>query len=153
MGDYLAFGAYEGTVKRIEILYTTLSTFDNKEIIVPNSQITGGVVVNYTSGGTRRLDLSYGVSYRADLKRAKAILSGLAEKDPRVRKDPPPVIAVGELKESSVTVVAKLWCKQEDYWDLYYAMLESVKDAFDREKFSSPYPQLDVHVNEVTVGK
>jgi len=147
MGDYLAFGTYEGTVKRIEILYTTLATFDNKEVIVPNSQITGGVVVNYSSNGTRRLDLSYAVSYRADLKRAKAVLTELAAKDPRVLKDPEPVIAVGELKDSSVTLVAKLWCRQEEYWALYHAMQEAVKAAFDREGVSIPYPQLDVHLN------
>lgn len=147
MGDYLAFGAYEGTVKRIEILYTTLATFDNKEVIVPNSQITGGVVVNYSSNGTRRLDLSYAVSYQADLKKAKSVLSELAANDPRVLKAPTPVIAVGELKDSSVTLVAKLWCRQEEYWELYHAMQEAVKAAFDREGVAIPYPQLDVHID------
>lgn len=148
MGDYLAFGTYEGTVKRIEILYTTLATFDNKEVIVPNSQITGGVVVNYTSNGTRRLDLSYAVSYQADLKKAKSVLAELAAGDPRVLEDPAPVIAVGELKDSSVTLVAKLWCRQEEYWALYHAMQEAVKAAFDREGIAIPYPQLDVHMDQ-----
>lgn len=147
MGDYLAFGNYEGTVKRIEILYTVLFTFDNKEVIVPNSQITGGVVVNYTSNGTRRLDLSYGVSYRADLRRAKEVLANTALADSRVLREPAPVIAVGELKDSSVTLVAKLWCRQEEYWDLYYTMQEAVKEAFDREGITIPYPQLDVHLS------
>lgn len=147
MGDYLAFGNYEGTVKRIEILYTTLSTFDNKEVIVPNSQITGGVVVNYSSNGTRRLDLSYAVSYRADLEKAKSVLSELVSADSLVLKEPAPVIAVGELKDSSVTLVAKLWCRQEDYWTLYHAMQEAVKAAFDRESVAIPYPQLDVHMD------
>ncbi len=146
MGDYLAFGNYEGTVKRIEILYTILSTFDNKEVIVPNSQITGGVVVNYSSNGTRRLDLSYAVSYQADLRRAKAVLAEAALQDGRVLKDPSPVFAVGELKDSSVTLVAKLWCRQEEYWNLYYAMQEAVKEAFDREGIAIPYPQLQVHL-------
>ena len=146
MGDYLAFGNYEGTVKRIEILYTVLSTFDNKEVIVPNSQITGGVVVNYTSNGTRRLDLSYAVSYRADLRQAKEVLAETALQDPRVLKEPVPIIAVGELKDSSVTLVAKLWCRQEEYWTLYYAMQEAVMEAFDREGIVIPYPQLQVHL-------
>ncbi len=146
MGDYLAFGNYEGTVKRIEILYTILSTFDNKEVIVPNSQITGGVVVNYTSNGTRRLDLSYAVSYQTDLRQAKAVLAKTALEDSRVLKEPAPVIAVGELKDSSVTLVAKLWCRQEEYWNLYYAMQEAVKEAFDREGITIPYPQLQVHL-------
>lgn len=148
MGDYLSLGTYEGTVKRIEILSTTLSTFDNKEVVIPNSMITSDVVVNFTSSGTRRLDLSYGVSYQADLKKAKQILWDLATGDSRVLSDPAPLVAVGEMKDSSVTVVAKLWCQQEDYWSVYYAMQESVKEAFDREGISIPYSQLDVHIIE-----
>lgn len=147
MGDYLSFGAYEGTVKKIEILTTTLSTFDNKEVVVPNSMITSDVVVNFTSSGTRRLDLSYGVSYRADLKKAKGILEALVGEDSRAFRDPAPLVAVGELKESSVTLVCKVWCKAEDYWPLYYHLQEAVKEAFDREGVSIPYPQLDVHLD------
>ena len=148
MGDYLSFGAYEGTVKKIEILSTTLSTFDNKEVVIPNSMITSDVVVNFTRSGTRRLDLSYGVSYQADLKRAKEILRGLVEEDERDFQEPAPLIAVGELKDSSVTLVCKVWCKEEDYWPVYYKMQEAVKEAFDREGISIPYPQMDVHLNQ-----
>lgn len=146
MGDYLSFSGYEGTVKRIGILYTVLATFDNKEVIVPNSKITGDVVVNFTTNGTRRLDLSYPVSYSADLHKGKEILSGLAREDGRVLSDPAPVIAVGELSDSGVTLVMKLWCRQEEYWNLYYAMQEAVKLAFDREGIEIPYPQMDVHM-------
>lgn len=148
MGDYLAFGDYEGTVKRIEILYTILATYDNKEVIVPNSKITGDVVVNFSTNGTRRLDLSYGVAYTADLEKAKAVLARLAEKDPRVLETPAPMIAVGDWKDSSVTLVMKLWCRQEEYWNLYFAMQEGVKAAFDKENISIPFPQLDVHMTE-----
>ena len=148
MGDYLSFGTHEGTVKRIEILTTTLSTFDNKEVIIPNSMITSDVVVNFTSSGTRRVDLSYGVSYQADLKKAKGILQRLVAEDERIFQDPAPMIAVGTLGESSVTVVCKVWCKEEDYWSIYYAMQERVKEAFDKEGISIPYPQLDVHLKQ-----
>ena len=148
MGDYLSFGTYEGTVKRIEILSTTLSTFDNKEVIIPNSMITSDVVVNFTSSGTRRLDLSYGVSYQSDLARVKEILRELVDGDQRVLREPEPLIAVGEMRDSSIVVVAKFWCKQEDYWPRYYTMQEAVKNAFDREGISIPYPQLDVHLKE-----
>lgn len=148
MGDYLAFGGYEGTVKRIEVLYTILATFDNKEVIVPNSKITGDVVVNFTTNGTRRLDLNYPISYQADLQKGKEVLARLAEKDDRVLKDPAPIIAVGELKDSGVTLVMKLWCRQEEYWNLYFAMQEAVKLSFDREGVEIPYPQLDVHMRE-----
>mgnify|MGYP000385189130 CR=1 FL=1 len=130
-------------MKKIEILSTTLSTFDNKEVVIPNSMITSDVVVNFTRSGTRRLDLSYGVSYQADLKRAKELLRGLVEEDERVFQEPAPLIAVGELKDSSVTLVCKVWCKEEDYWPVYYKMQEAVKEAFDREGISIPYPQME----------
>ncbi len=142
MGDYLAFGNYEGTV------YTILATFDNKEVIVPNAKITGDVVVNFSTNGTRRLDLSYGVAYTADLQKAKGILAKLAAQDPRVLADPAPVVAVGELKDSSVTLVMKLWCRQGDYWDLYFAMQEAVKLQFDREGVEIPFPQVEVHMGQ-----
>jgi len=146
MGDYLSFEGHEGTVKRIEILYTILATFDNKEIVVPNSKLTSSIVVNFTSNGTRRLDLNYGVSYQADLPLVKSLLEKTASADPRVLKEPAPIIAVGEWKESSVTVMMKLWCKQEDYWNLYFSMQEKVKEAFDGAGVPIPFPQLDVHL-------
>ena len=146
MGDYLSFGTYEGTVKKIEILSTTLATFDNKEVVIPNSMITSDVVVNFTRSGTRRLDLSYGVSYQADLRKAKQLLQDLVDADERVFQEPAPLIAVGELKDSSVTLVCKVWCNADDYWPIYYKMQEDVKAAFDREGISIPYPQLDVHM-------
>lgn len=146
MGDYLSFGTYEGTVKKIEILSTTLATFDNKEVVIPNSMITSDVVVNFTRSGTRRLDLSYGVSYQADLQKAKQLLQDLVDADERVFQEPAPLIAVGELKDSSVTLVCKVWCNADDYWPIYYKMQEDVKAAFDREGISIPYPQLDVHM-------
>ena len=147
MGDYLSFGNYEGTVKRIEILYTVLSTLDNKEVIVPNSQVTGGVVVNFSRNGTRRLDLNYGISYTADIEKAKAVLHEVVEQESRILKIPAPLIAVGEWKESSVTLAAKVWCHHKDYWDLYFAMQEAVKLAFDREGITIPFPQMDVHLD------
>ena len=127
MGDYLSFGTYEGTVKKIEILSTTLATFDNKEVVIPNSMITSDVVVNFTRSGTRRLDLSYGVSYQADLQKAKQLLQDLVDGDERVFQEPAPLIAVGELKDSSVTLVCKVWCNADDYWPIYYKMQEDVK--------------------------
>ena len=128
-------------------MYSGLATFDNKDVMVPKSKITGDVVVNFTTNGTRRLDLSYGVSYSADLQKAKRLLRKLAEKDDRVLDVPEPVIAVGELKDSSVTLVMKLWCKQEEYWNLYFAMQEAVKLAFDKAGVPIPFPQLDVHLD------
>lgn len=152
MGDYLSFEGHEGTVKRIEVLYTILATFDNKEVVVPNSKMTSSIVVNFTSNGTRRLDLSYGVGYQADLALVKSLLGGLAEADSRVLRDPAPVIAVGQWEDSSVTMVMKLWCRQEEYWDLYFSMQEKVKEAFDKAGVPIPYPQMDVHLDQKPGG-
>lgn len=153
MGDYLSFDGHEGTVKRIEVLYTILATFDNKEVVVPNSKMTSSIVVNFTSNGTRRLDLNYAVSYHADLPLVKSLLTKLSEEDGRVLKDPAPIIAVGEWKDSSVTVMMKLWCKQEEYWNLYFAMQEKVKEAFDAAGIAIPFPQVDVHLDPEITGK
>lgn len=152
MGDYLSFEGHEGTVKRIEVLYTILATFDNKEVVVPNSKMTSSIVVNFTSNGTRRLDLSYGVGYQADLALVKSLLGELAEADSRVLRDPAPVIAVGPWEDSSVTMVMKLWCRQEEYWDLYFSMQEKVKGAFDKAGVPIPYPQMDVHLDQKPGG-
>lgn len=148
MGDYLSFEGHEGTVKRIEMLYTILATFDNKEIVVPNSKMTSSIVVNFTSNGTRRLDLSYGVSYQTDVPLAKSLLKELAEGDSRVLREPTPIIAVGDWKDSSITLVMKLWCRQEDYWSLYFSMQEKVRESFDGAGVSIPFPQLDVHLDQ-----
>ena len=144
----MAFGTYEGTVKRIEILSTTLATFDNKEVIIPNSKITGDVVVNFNSNLTRRLDLSYGISYGADLKEPKRCWPASRRRRNGVLKNPAPVIAGGGTEGEFQTLVAS-WCSSGDYWNLYYSMQERVKLAFDKEKIAIPFPQLDVHLDQM----
>jgi small conductance mechanosensitive channel len=153
MGDYLSFGTYEGTVKKIAILATTLATFDNKEVIIPNSKITNDVVVNFSTNTTRRIDFKYGVSYHADLKKAKNILASIVTEEARILPDPAPVVAVGELQDSAVILVAKVWCKTEDYWPLYHEMQEKVKLTFDKEGISIPFPQLDVHLDQKSISE
>ena len=145
VGNYIAVDNKEGTVSRIDILNTTLISFDNKEIIIPNSKITSGIVVNFTSQPTRRLDLSYSVSYNTDLALVKSVLTKLIENDERILKEPEPIVAVGSHKDSSIEVMAKIWVNNEDYWALYWDMQERVKNAFDENNISIPFPQLDVH--------
>ncbi|HEX2985488.1 MAG TPA: mechanosensitive ion channel family protein [Caproiciproducens sp.] len=146
-GDYLALQNVEGTVERIEIMFTTLRTFDNKEVVIPNSKITDSVITNYSARETRRLDLNYIVSYRADLVQAKKVLSDLAEESPYVLKEPAPLAVVGEHRENGISIGLKVWCKNDDYWNLYYDMQEKVKLAFDKAGISIPYHQMDVHFN------
>ena len=150
VGDYLSVPAesVEGTVERIEMMYTTLRTFDNKEVVLPNMKLTSSTIVNYTAMKTRRLDLTYSVSYSTDLDQAKALLTRLCEEEEKIEKDPVPLIAVGEYGDSSIAIVVKVWCKIENYWDAYYAMQGRVKQEFDKVGIEIPFPQLDVHFTE-----
>lgn len=145
-GDYLSVDNVEGTVERIEIMFTTLRTFDNKEIVIPNSTVTVSTITNYTAMENRRLDLTYSVSYSADLTAVKSLLSGIVGQHSLVLQDPAPLVAVGEHKDSSISIVVKVWCKSENYWTLYYDMQERVKKEFDAAGVSIPFPQLDVHM-------
>lgn len=148
-GDYLFIEEEkaEGTVERIEIMFTTLRTFDNKEIIIPNSTVTVSTITNYTAMENRRLDLTYSVSYSTDLTAAKDLLKGIVSQHSLVLQDPEPLVAVGEHKDSSISMVVKLWCKRENYWPLYYDMQERVKKEFDAAGITIPFPQIDVHMN------
>lgn len=148
-GDYLALKDVEGTVERIEIMFTTLRTFDNKEVVIPNAQVTASVITNYSAMQTRQLSLDYVVGYQEDLSAVKKLLAGLAEENPKALKDPVPLVVVGEHGEDGLHVGVKLWCKTEDYWPLYYEMQEQVKLAFDRAGITLPFRRLDVHMDTV----
>ncbi len=145
VGDYLKLESAEGTVTRIEIMFTTLTTADNKEVIIPNSKMITSVITNYSAQPTRRLDLSYTVSYDDDIAAAKALLRDLSENHPLALQEPAPLVAVGEHKENGIALSVQLWCKSEDYWTLYHDMQENVKAVFDEFGFTIPYHQLDVH--------
>ncbi|HEX3038873.1 MAG TPA: mechanosensitive ion channel family protein [Caproiciproducens sp.] len=146
VGDYLALADTEGTVERIETMFTTLRTFDNKTVIIPNSKITVSVITNYSAMQTRRLDLKYIVGYDENLSKVRELLSGLAQENPLVLQEPAPVIAVGEHTENGVAMGMQLWCKTEDYWTLYSDMQEKVKLAFENAGMESPFRRLDVRM-------
>ena len=146
VGDYLEVEDLQGTVSKIEMMNTTLTTIDNKTIVIPNSTLTSTSIINYTSQETRRLDLSYGVGYESNLMEVKNLVRELVEKNPKIHTDPAPVIAVGELQSSCIQIIIKAWCDCDDYWPLYYEMQESVKLLFDAHHISIPYPQTDVHL-------
>lgn len=150
VGDYLEVDDLQGTVSKIEMMNTTLTTIDNKTIVIPNSTLTSTSIINYTSQETRRLDLSYGVGYESNLMEVKNLLRELVENNPKIHTDPAPVIAVGELQSSCIQIIIKAWCDCDDYWPLYYEMQESVKLLFDAHHISIPYPQTDVHLKTET---
>ncbi len=147
-GDYIEAGGQAGTVKRIEIFYTELRSPDNKVIIVPNSSIMSSSITNYSREDTRRIDLVIGVSYDADLKQTREVLTQVLEAESRILKDPAYAIAVAALADSSVNFNVRPWVKTEDYWPTYWALLENIKIALDDHGIGIPYPQMDVHFHK-----
>lgn len=147
-GDFVDAGGVSGTVADISIFCTTMTTPDNKTIIVPNSDIMGGPITNYSTMPTRRLDMVIGISYDASMKKAKEIISGILAADERVLKNPAPVVAVSELADSSVNLVVRPWVNSADYWPTRFDLHERIKERFDEEGVGIPFPQMDIHLQK-----
>jgi len=147
-GDFVEAGGATGVVDRISIFTTTMTTPDNKEVIVPNGAILGGNITNFSARPTRRVDMVFGISYDDDLKKAKGILTEIIAADDRVLAEPAPVITVGELADSSVNFLVRPWANSGDYWGVLWDTTEAVKLKFDEAGISIPYPQMDVHMNK-----
>ncbi len=148
-GDFVEAGGVSGVVEKISVFNTIIRTGDNKEMIVPNGAIYGGVIVNYSAKDTRRIDMVFGIGYGDDIKKAKDIMTEIMAKDERVLKDPAPLVAVSELADSSVNFVVRPWVNSADYWAVKFDLTETIKLAFDEASISIPYPQMDVHVNKL----
>ena len=146
VGDFIMAGGEAGIVEEIALFTTQMRSPDNKTIIVPNSGITGGNITNFSTKDTRRIDLVIGVSYQDDLKKVKAVLSDILTNDERVLKDPAPTIGVVELADSSIDFAVRPWVKASDYWAVYFDTLQTIKERFDAEDISIPFPQRDIHV-------
>jgi len=149
VGDFIEAGGISGVVEGIQIFSTQMRTGDNKAIIVPNSNITGGNITNYSTKDTRRVDMVFGIGYNDDLKKAKELLMELVQSDKRILKEPEPLVAVSELADSSVNFIVRPWTKKEDYSAVKFDFTEAVKLRFDEEGISIPYPQQDVHLHKV----
>jgi len=147
VGDFVEAGGATGVIESIGIFNTTVKTGDNKIIIVPNSNIIGGNIVNYSKEPVRRIDLVIGVGYEDDLKLVKSTLEEILNSHPKVLKDPAPAVALAELADSSVNFNVRPWVKSEDYWGVRSELLETVKTTFDEKGINIPYPQMDVHVD------
>lgn len=146
VGDFINAGGVAGIVEEIGILFTQMRTPDNKRIILPNAQIMGRDITNFSVNPTRRVDMIFGVSYSDDIDKVKGILRELVEGDERVLKDPAPMIVLTELGDSSVDFAVRPWVNAADYWGFYFDMHERVKKRFDQEGISIPFPQRDVHL-------
>jgi small conductance mechanosensitive channel len=147
-GDFVEAGGATGVVDSISIFTTTMTTGDNKEVIIPNGSIIGGNITNYSARSTRRVDMVFGISYDDDLLKAKALLNEIVAADDRILKEPAPVVALGELADSSVNFLVRPWVNSADYWKVYWDTHETVKLRFDEAGLHIPYPQMDVHVEK-----
>ncbi len=144
-GDFIEAAGVSGIVEEIGIFTTTMRTGDNREIIIPNGEIFGGTITNYSKRSTRRVDMVFGIGYDDDIKKAKDIISQILDEDERILKDPAPTVAVAELADSSVNFNVRPWCKTDEYWNVYSDTHEKIKLAFDAEGISIPYPQIAIH--------
>lgn len=148
IGDFVSAGGETGGVEEIGLLTTTLKTPDSKKIIVPNSSALGGSITNFSGYPTRRIDMVIGVSYSDDLDKVKAILEEVLAADERILKDPTPQVAVAELNSSSVDFVVRPWVEGADFWAVKFDFIKAIKERFDAEGISIPFPQRDVHLFE-----
>lgn len=146
VGDFVEIAGTTGLVQEIQIFTTILNSPDNIRIIVPNAQITGGNIRNYTANGTRRVDLTIGVSYEDDLKAARRIIEQVLAQESRLLPEPAPTVAVSQLGDSSVNFVVRPWVRASDYWDVLFDLTEKIKVALEEGGCSIPFPQHDVHI-------
>ena len=147
-GDFVEAGGTAGVIENITIFNTVMKTPDNREVIVPNGAIYSGTIVNFSARDTRRIDMVFGIGYDDDIREAKAVIQGIIDSDDRILSDPEPLIAVGELADSSVNFNVRPWVNSADYWGVYFDLNEKIKLAFDEKGISIPYPQMDLHLNK-----
>lgn len=145
-GDFIDAQGQKGVVKKIEIFTTTLNTVDNKEVIIPNGVLSNGIVTNYSSEENRRVDITFGVSYDADIKQTKEVLLGVLKGNNLVLKDPEPSVHLVKLNDSSVDYEVRAWVKGVDYWAVYFDIMERTKIALDDAGIEIPYPHtVEIH--------
>ncbi|MFK8138012.1 MAG: mechanosensitive ion channel family protein [Bdellovibrionales bacterium] len=147
VGDYVLAQGEEGTVTAIDVLNTTLTKLDNRRVILPNGALVGGNITNVSAEPIRRVDVKIGVGYNDSIPKAMEVLTGVANDNPSVISDPAPFVGVLGFGDSSVDLAFRSWCKQEDYWKVYFELHAKTKEALDANGISIPYPQRDVHIH------
>ncbi len=146
VGDFIDAAGHAGTVKVLGLFVTEMATGDNVKIIVPNSQIWGSSIKNFSANSTRRVDLLIGIGYGDDIDKAISEIGNVIDNDERASKSPEPAIFVGELGDSAVNIVVRVWTDSDNYWPLKAALTKNIKHKFDEKKISFPYPQQDIHI-------
>ena len=147
VGDFIEAGGTSGVVEEVRMFATIIRTGDNREVIVPNGQIYGGTIINYSARETRRIDTVFGIGYNDGILKVKQIIADIMQQDERILADSAPAIALAELGDSSVNFNVRPWVKSGDYWPVRADLLEKVKLAFDANGISIPFPQRDVHIH------
>lgn len=146
--EYVSIGGNEGKVQSVGISLTELNSPDNKRIIIPNKQVWGGAIINYTRNLIRRVDIIVGVSYHSDLNKVIKTTMEILTKDSRILSDPAPMVAVKEMADSSVNLVVRPWVNTADYWNVYWDLQKGIKEAYDAAGIEIPFPQMDVHLQK-----
>jgi small conductance mechanosensitive channel len=147
-GDFIEAQGYMGTVKDIQIFVTTLTTPDNKTIIIPNGGLSTGSLTNFSVEPQRRVDWTVGFAYGDDYDKARNVVLDLLKNDKRILADPEPFVALGALADSSVNLTVRAWVKGADYWDVFFSFNENVYKSFAKEGIGIPFPQMDVHIQK-----
>jgi len=151
-GDYVTIGGKGGTVRKVSVVATTIATPDNQVIIIPNSKVWGDVITNVTASDTRRVDMVFGIGYEDSIEKAQQVLERVVSEHPKVLSDPEPLIRVNELGESSVNFIVRPWVKAEDYWDVYWDLTAKVKEVFDANGLTIPFPQTEMRIKGDAIG-
>ena len=148
VGDYVEADGVSGTIAKLDLAYTTFVTPDNKEIFIPNSQLSSAKIINYNVLGRRRMDVTFTASYDAPTARVRAAIEEALAAIPGILDDPAPAVYLSEYQSSSIQYLARLWTLSGDYWDVYYALLEGVRESFARRGVEMTYDHLNVHIVE-----
>ena len=148
-GDYISAGGDEGTVISVDMLHTTILTIDSKQVSIPNGVLINSHIINYSCENKRRVDIIFPISYESDIKMAKQLAMEILKNHPLTLCEPEqPFVRVKSYGDSAVNLLTRVWCKTENYWDVYYDLIENIGEAFNENGIAIPYNQLDVHIKD-----
>ena len=145
-GDYVDIAGKSGTVKSVGLFYTVVDTLDNRVITIPNGDVTAASIVNYSRESLRRVDFTFCASYDDSTESVKAAIMEAVSEDSRILSDPEPFVALSAYKDSAIEYVVRVWCNNADYWDVYFALNENVRESFSRNGVKMTYAHMNVHI-------
>jgi len=145
VGDVIVGQGHTGKISKIQILYTHLMTFDNREVIIPNGNLANSDIINMSTQETRRTEITVGVAYGTNIKQAKEIILNILANDPRVLEDPAPFVALNNFGDSSLDLVVRAWSNAAELWPVYFDTMEAINTEFEKHEIEIPFPQRVVH--------